>query len=149
MIEPRVAAVNRILDDELRADSRALAKQGAQPGHESVGPQDLPTMLGRDVGQAEDVRARSHRPRSVGPLEEPTDRKGAAGRGSEDGEELASLDTRQQPVVKRVVEEVMRGIALLRIVVHEHRLAAELSQEGGEPVRPRVRAREEDKHLAR
>ena len=43
----------------------------------------------------------------------------------------------------------MRTVTFIRVVVDGHHLEAQPLQESHEPVRPRIRAREEDEHTAR
>ena len=101
------------------------------------------------LGKAKDVFARADDRRTIVDAKESTDGEGAAGRSGEYGEELARANASEQLVVERVVEEIVRRVALRWVVVHEHSLEAELRKEGGDAIGSSIGAREEDEGLTR
>ena len=118
-----------------------------------VGLLELALMAGRDVRYAEDVLARAHdgRPaigRGVG-ANEAANGERTARRSGNHREELTGCRTAEQGLEERVVKQVVRLVAELRVVIHHHSVESQRLEKGSQAVRTAVRSGKEREDFPR
>ena len=142
----RVAAISRVLDDELCAALRRGAQDVSHASGESVSTSEFTTVLRSNVGETFDVGSISYRrgPAVVGGVrvDETRDRECATRWCGDDGEELTGCGAYEKRMVEGVILDVVVTPPPIRcVVVHAGDGETEAPKEDGLPVWPLVRTR--------